>query len=111
MPPPVNCQSGSVPWWARLPETVGEVGMNAKHVNRNSIRLAQAATGISPADFPIGSLESRAAARALLEQADRWKPKLSEYDTDALTMYRHCDLLRGLPVSPGILEIEGTALY
>ena len=26
-------------------------------------------------------------------------------------MYRHCDLLRGVPVSPGILEIEGAALY
>jgi len=51
------------------------------------------------------------ADHALWEQADRWKPKLSEYDTDALTMYRHCDLLRSVPVSPGILEIEGAALY
>ena len=67
--------------------------MNGKLLNRNSIRLAQAATGISPADFPIGSLESRAAARVLLEQAGRMKPKFSEYEEDALTIYRHAPLL------------------
>lgn len=48
--------------------------MNPKPMNGNGIRLAQAATGISPADFPLCSLESRAAMRALLDQAERMRP-------------------------------------
>ena len=84
--------------------------MNAKHVNRNSIRLAQAATGISPADFPIGSLESRAAARVLLEKAGRTKPRLSEYEEDALTIYRHAQLL-GRNVCPIFGDVAETAVY
>jgi hypothetical protein len=87
--------------------------MHSKPLILNRIRLAQAATGFSPADFPIGSLESRAAARALLDQVHRMKPKLSQYDSDATMSYGmsrlwgHC--LDG--TSPGSKDIEKTAIY
>ena len=84
--------------------------MNAKPLNGNRVRLAQAATGISPADYLLGSLESRAAARALLDQAERMKPSLSEHDRDALTIYRGTFWLHG-PASPSHQELEGTAIY
>jgi hypothetical protein len=61
--------------------------MGGKSLFLNRLRLAQVATGFSPADFPIGALESRAAARALLDQVDRMKPKLSQYDADARMIY------------------------
>jgi len=57
--------------------------MDGKPVSVNRVRLAQAATGISPADYPLGSLESRAAMRAVIDQANRMKPQLSQYDADA----------------------------
>ena len=61
--------------------------MTTKPMNGNKVRLAQAATGISPADYPLGSLESRAAVRTLLAYTGRMKPRLSEYDQDALTIF------------------------
>ena len=41
------------------------------------------ATGINPAGFPLGSVESRAAIRALLLR----RSALSDDDTDALVIY------------------------
>ena len=70
--------------------------MKDNPINLNRIRLAQAATGISPADFPLGSTQSRAAARAILDQSERSKPRRSPYDRDALDIVSyarifHCD--------------------
>jgi len=58
--------------------------MKDNSINLNRIRLAQAATGMSPADFPLGSTQSRAAARVLLDHSERSKPQRSQYDQDAL---------------------------
>ena len=86
--------------------------MKDKSLNRNGIRLAQAATGISPADFPLGSLESRASVRALLDYANRMKPRLSEYEEDALTIYRNTSrVLGGLETSPSRSDVEETVVY
>jgi len=52
--------------------------------NRRQERLP--ATGIKPGDYPLGSLESRVAARALALQ-ERQPPVLSQYDQDALALY------------------------
>jgi hypothetical protein len=86
--------------------------MQGKSLNSNGIRLAQAATGTSPADFPLGSLESRAAALALLGHAARMKPRMCEYDEDALTIYGFARLvLCTNNLSPSLNEIAATAVY
>jgi hypothetical protein len=84
--------------------------MYGKSLILNRIRLAQAATGFSPADFPIGSLESRAAARALLDQVVRMKPKLSQYDKDALTLYGG-EVLLNARMSPDGSDLEKTGAF
>src|ERR1700720_1523029 len=84
--------------------------MKDKLLNRNGIRLAQAATGISAADFPLGSLGSRAAARALVHHAKPHKGELSQEDKDALTLYHLVPLLTS-PMSPSYPELEATAAY
>lgn len=51
--------------------------MGSKPLNGNGNRPPMTATGMSPADYPLGSMQSRGAARALLvkelEQRDLWK--------------------------------------
>ena len=86
--------------------------MKDNPINLNRIRLAQAATGMSPADFPLGSLESRAAARAILDHAERSKPRISQYDQDALAIVRGDSLfLCGLELESVSREVRATAIY
>src|SRR5262249_51110054 len=83
---------------------------NYKPRNRKRVRRAEAATGICPADYPLGSLESRAAVRVLLDQSERMKPPLSDYDRDALTIYRGTFWLHA-SASPNYKDVEATAIY
>ena len=74
--------------------------------NLNGIRLAQAATGISPGDFPLGSMQSRAAARALADHSKRWKPGRSQYDCDALQIVEYARMFLC-----GSDQLKATAIY
>jgi hypothetical protein len=86
--------------------------MKDKSINRNGIRLAQAATGMSPADFPLGSMQSRAAARAIVDHSKRSKPRISQYDQDALTIVSGVSLfLCGLELESVSREVRATAIY
>ena len=86
--------------------------MKDKSINRNGIRLAQAATGMSPADFPLGSMQSRAAARAIVDHSERSKPRISQYDQDALTIVSGVSLfLCGLELESVSREVRATAIY
>jgi hypothetical protein len=67
-------------------------------------------TGPKPGDFPVGSMESRAAARAVVEHAKLHKDELSQEDEDALTLYNGACLLTS-PMSPSYPELEATAAY
>lgn len=86
--------------------------MKDKSINRNGIRLAQAATGMSPADFPLGSMQSRAAARAIVDHSERSKPRISQYDQDALAIVRGGSLfLCGLELESVSREVRATPIY
>jgi hypothetical protein len=64
------------------------------------------ATGINPASFALGSMESRAAVRALLKR----RSDLSDDDLDALIIYAgavHLDAR----MKPSYRELEATAVY
>lgn len=84
--------------------------MNTKTLKGNEIRFAQVATGLSPADFPLGSLESRAIARAVLEHAERMAPQIPQVDQDALSLY-HGVVLLNATMDPSYAELERTAAY
>ena len=75
-------------------------------MNRNGIGPRLTATGISPADFSLGSLQSRAAARALLSRRNA----LSQYDEDALILYGGAVFVNAR-MSPSYMELEATAAY
>jgi len=64
------------------------------------------ATGVSPADFPLGSPQSRAAARALLSRRNT----LSQYDADALTPYGG-EVYLNACMSPDYQHLAATAAY
>jgi hypothetical protein len=85
--------------------------MNSKPLKLNGIRLAQVATGMSPADFPIGSLQSRAIARAVLDQTERMTPRMSQYEEDALAIYRGSKIFLHVGMSPGPSDLEKTKVY
>jgi hypothetical protein len=86
--------------------------MKDKSINRNGIRLAQVATGMSPADFPLGSMQSRAAARAIVDHSERSKPRTSQYDQDALAIVRGDSLfLCGLELESVSREVRATAIH
>jgi hypothetical protein len=85
--------------------------MKDKPINRNGIRLAQAATGMSPADFPLGSMQSRAAARAIVDHSERFKPRISQYDQDALQIVSG-ERMFFVGVAESISrEVRATAIY
>ena len=67
-------------------------------------------TGPKPGDFPIGSLESRAAARAAVEHAKQHNDELPPEDNDALTLYCGAPLLTS-GMSPSYPELEATTAY
>jgi hypothetical protein len=64
------------------------------------------ATGINPASFPLGSMESRAAIRALLLR----RSALSDDDLDALVLYAGAVYLDAR-MTPSYRELEATAAY
>jgi hypothetical protein len=64
------------------------------------------ATGINPASFPLGSMESRAAIRALL----LGRSALSDDDLDALVLYAGAVYLDAT-MKPNYRELEATAAY
>jgi hypothetical protein len=64
------------------------------------------ATGINPASFPLGSMESRAAIRALLLR----RSALSDDDLDALVLYAGAFCLDAR-MKPNYRELEATAAY
>ncbi len=66
-------------------------------------QFLRALAEISPADYPLGSSESRAAARALVSE----RTMLSAADTDALTLYRAGHWLSTEELRP----LEATAVY
>jgi hypothetical protein len=84
--------------------------VNGKRLKGNEIRFAQVATGLSPADFPVGSLESRAIARAVLEYAEGIEPQIPQADQDALTLYRGVGYLNAT-MQPSYSELERTEVY
>src|SRR4051812_27307837 len=66
------------------------------------------ATTIGPGDFPLGSAQSRAAARAMLQM--RSSQHLSQDDQDALTLYRGASLLHA-DMTPDYSDLEARAVY
>lgn len=85
--------------------------MNTKPMKGNEIRFAQVATGMSPADFPLGSLESRAIARAVLEHSERMRPRMSQYEQDALAIYHGSKIFLNCGMSPDSSDLEKTKIY
>jgi hypothetical protein len=86
--------------------------MKDKTINRNGIRSAQAATGVSPADFDLGSIQSRAVARAIVDHSERSKPRRSQYDEDALQIVSGDRMfLCGLKAEPISRQLKATAIY
>ncbi len=86
--------------------------MKDKLLKSNGIRSAQAGTGISPADFPLGSMQSRAAARAIVDHSERSKPRISQYDQDALAIVSGASLfLCGFELESVTREVRATAIY
>lgn len=86
--------------------------MKDKSINRNGIRLAQAATGMSPGDFPLGSMQSRAAARAIVDHSERSKRRMSQYDQDALAIVNGVSLfLCGLELESVSREVRASAIH
>src|SRR5664280_3726471 len=86
--------------------TVMEGRMSAKSLRGKDNRNLLGATNISPADFPLGSPESRAAARAILGSANR----LSQTDEDALTLYSLAVYVNKR-TSPSSDDLENTGIY
>ena len=80
--------------------------MSAKSLRGKDNRNLLGATNISPADFPLGSPESRAAARAILGSANR----LSQTDEDALTLYSLAVYVNKR-TSPSSDDLENTGIY
>lgn len=58
--------------------------MKDNSLKRDGGNIRQGAAEINPADYPLRSPESRAAARALVSQ----RTALSPADSDAMTLYR-----------------------
>jgi hypothetical protein len=68
---------------------------------------------VRPGDFPLGSLQSRAAARAML--LEREKPRLTQYDQDALTIYSNVSASYsprcGWHAQPNGWDLQGNPVY
>src|SRR5437660_2020694 len=104
------CRAGSQRPSAQSPPTMQEVKMPINSLPSKEKGWNQGATdttGPKPGDFPIGSLESRAAARATVEHAKKHNDELSPEDQDALTLYCGAPLLTS-GMSPSYPELEAT---
>jgi hypothetical protein len=77
--------------------------MRDNSLQRNGSGIRQGAAEISPADYPLSSPESRAAARALVSQ----RTALSPADRDALNLYNARYWLSTQELRP----LEATAVY
>jgi hypothetical protein len=82
--------------------------MATKPLNGNGNRGRDLATGISPADYPLGSLESRGAARAWLAQRP---PSFSEYDADAALIHLGTTCYLHARVKPDYSDLAQTAIW
>jgi hypothetical protein len=78
----------------------------AKLLNLNVNRDLSNATDLNPADFPLGSLQSRAIARRLSAQLNSLPPA----DEDALILFGGAVYLNAR-MTPGYKELEGTEVY
>lgn len=74
--------------------------------NGNGNRLIATDSRLKPADFPLGSVESRAAARALLQTNRR----LTAYDQDCLAIYAAMPYIHARVV-PDYQVVERTEVY
>src|ERR1035438_1763927 len=86
--------------------TVMEGRMSAKSLRGKDNHNLLSATNLSPADFPLGSPESRAAARAILASANR----LSQTDIDARILYGGTCYMNQV-MSPSSSDLENTDIY
>src|SRR5579863_1767538 len=77
--------------------------MRDNSLQRNGSVIRQGTAEISPGDYPLGSPQSRAAARALVSQ----RTTLSPADSDALTLYTARNWLSTQELRP----LEATAAY
>lgn len=85
--------------------------MNCNRLNLNISDAELPATESSPADFPLGSPQSRAAARALLQAK---APRLSQsvqFDDDAYVIYRVVCEHFDATMDPTYHEVEPTEIY
>jgi hypothetical protein len=82
---------------------MGSKGMKTK--DRTNIQAATV-SGVRAGDFPLGSPESRAAARAMLSRFQ----KLSQYDADCLRVYQVTGWLTA-GMNPNYHDVEHTAFY
>jgi hypothetical protein len=81
---------------------------NLLHGKENRVEVP--ATQLSPADFPLGSPQSRAAARALLlAKAPRIAPA-TQFDEDALAIYSAMSYLDAT-MAPTYHDVEPTTAY
>ncbi len=83
--------------------------MKAKSLSTKERRKLISATNISPADYPIGSPESRAIARSILAQLSR-PAELTPDEWDYLRLYRG-DCLLNARMTPDYRYLESTAVY
>lgn len=77
--------------------------MRGNSLKRNGSSVRQGAAEFSHADYPLGSPESRAAARALVSR----RTALSPADSDALTLYN----ARNWTSTQELRPLEATAVY
>ena len=85
--------------------------MNCNPLNLNMSDDELPATESSPADFPLGSVQSRAAARALLLAKT---PRLSQsvqFDEDAYEIYRAVCEYFDATMNPTYHDVEPTEIY
>jgi hypothetical protein len=80
--------------------------MAGKSLSAKDNRNLVGATNLSPADFPLGSPESRAAARAILASANR----ISRSDMDARILYGGTCYMNQV-MSPSSSDLENTDIY
>jgi hypothetical protein len=83
---------------------VREAMMSGKSLNRNKSALPATAT-LSPGDFPLGSMLSRAAARSMLATLDP-----PQDDLDAVVLFAGVTLLNAR-MDPSYPELERSAAY
>jgi len=76
--------------------------MSDNRLNRDRMRAVVAATGVNLGDFKLGSVESRAAARALLDHSSQ--PEMAE-----ISIHEGEDLYKEIRVENEMTDDEGEA--